>query len=96
MNKQFEVAHFIGIGGTGMSGIAEVLKNLGYEVRGSDLKKSDTTRRLEALGIHITIGHSAENIKGAHVVVVSSAVSPDNPEIRAAKEQSIPVIPRAE
>ena len=96
MYRKFEIVHFVGIGGVGMSGIAEVLKNLGYEVTGSDLKESETTRRLEALGIHVTIGHGAENIKDAHVVVISSAVSSDNPEVLAARKQSIPVIPRAE
>lgn len=96
MYKTFEIIHFVGIGGIGMSGIAEVLKNVGYEVRGSDLKDSETTKRLKTLGINVIIGHRAENVKGAHVVVVSSAVSYDNPEIVAAREQSIPVIPRAE
>ncbi len=96
MYKKFKIVHFVGIGGAGMSGIAEVLKNLGYEVRGSDLKESETTKRLEALGINISIGHKAENIKDAHVVVISSAVFSDNPEVLAAREQSIPVIPRAE
>ncbi len=96
MYKKFEIIHFTGIGGAGMSGIAEVLKNLGYEVRGSDLKESETTKRLEALGININIGHRAENIKGAHVVVVSSAVSSANPEVVAAGKHSIPVIPRVE
>lgn len=96
MYKKFEIIHFVGIGGAGMSGIAEVLKNLGYEVRGSDLKESETTKRLESIGINITIGHRAENITNAHVVVVSSAVSPDNPEVLAARNYSIPVIPRAE
>ncbi|MEK7309000.1 MAG: Mur ligase domain-containing protein, partial [Nitrospirota bacterium] len=96
MYKKFEIIHFVGIGGAGMSGIAEVLKNLGYEVRGSDLKESETTKRLESIGINITIGHRAENITNAHVVVVSSAVSTDNPEVIAARNQSIPVIPRAE
>lgn len=96
MNKRFEIVHFVGIGGIGMSGIAEVLKNLGYEVRGSDSKESDTIRRLRTLGINISIKHDAENVKGAHVVVISSAVSADNPEVVAARKQSIPVIPRAE
>lgn len=96
MYKKIEIIHFAGIGGAGMSGIAEVLKNLGYKVRGSDLKESETTKRLEALGININIGHRAENIKGAHVVVVSSAVSSVNPEVVAAKKHSIPVIPRVE
>ncbi|MBI3399362.1 MAG: UDP-N-acetylmuramate--L-alanine ligase [Deltaproteobacteria bacterium] len=88
--------HFIGVGGSGMSGIAEVLFNLGYKVTGSDVKASDTTRRLEGLGINITIGHKSENINGSDVVVYSSAVKKDNSEIVFAKEKLIPVIPRAE
>lgn len=96
MYKKFEKIHFVGIGGVGMSGIAEVLKNLGYDVKGSDMKESETTRRLSGLGITVSIGHRAENIKDAHVVVISSAVYPDNPEVVSAKEKSIPVIPRAE
>ncbi|HCC69133.1 MAG TPA: UDP-N-acetylmuramate--L-alanine ligase [Nitrospiraceae bacterium] len=96
MYKKFEIVHFVGIGGIGMSGIAEVLRNLGYEVRGSDLKETETTRRLRELGIKIMIGHRQDNIDGAHVVVISSAVMPDNPEVIAAKRLSIPVIPRAE
>jgi len=96
MYKKFEVVHFVGIGGVGMSGIAEVIKNMGYVVRGSDLKETEITRRLRALGIDVALRHKAENITGAHVVVVSSAVSEDNPEVLAAKNQSIPVIPRAE
>ena len=79
-----------------MSGIAEVLFNLGYEVKGSDLRASETTRRLETMGIRVYIGHRAENIGDAHVVVISSAVSGDNPEVAAAKRLSVPVIPRAE
>ena len=96
MYKKFERIHFVGIGGVGMSGIAEVLKNLGYDVKGSDMKESETTRRLSSLGITVNIGHKAENIEDAHVVVISSAVSSDNPEVVSAKERSIPVIPRAE
>src|SRR5512139_610121 len=96
MFKSYRVLHFVGIGGIGMSGIAEVLWNLGYEVTGSDMRESDTTRRLRDLGIPILVGHSPENVQGAHLVVVSSAVSPDNPEVLAAQERSIPVIPRAE
>src|SRR3989338_1944472 len=88
--------HFIGIGGSGMSGIAEVLFNLGYKVTGSDVKASDTTGRLERLGITIFIGHRPENINGSDVVVYSSAVKKDNPEGVFAKEKLIPVIPRAE
>jgi UDP-N-acetylmuramate--alanine ligase len=96
MYKKFERIHFVGIGGVGMSGIAEVLKNLGYNVNGSDKKESENTKRLSGLGITVSIGHRAENIRDAHVVVISSAVSQDNPEVVAAKEKSIPVIPRAE
>jgi UDP-N-acetylmuramate--alanine ligase len=79
-----------------MSGIAEVLHNLGYEVTGSDVKESDTTNRLNSLGINVYIGHRAENVDDAHVVVISSAVSKDNAEVVEAKRKSIPVIPRAE
>lgn len=96
MFNKYKVIHFVGIGGIGMSGIAEVLYNLGYEVTGSDLKESATTRRLRDIGIKIFIGHDAENINGAHVVVISSAVSFDNIEVIEAKNRSIPVISRAE
>ncbi|MBI5379071.1 MAG: UDP-N-acetylmuramate--L-alanine ligase [Nitrospirae bacterium] len=88
--------HFVGIGGIGMSGIAEVLLTLGYRVSGSDLKESETTQRLCSLGGAVFIGHRPEQVQGAHVVVLSSAVTPDNPEVRAAREALIPVIPRAE
>jgi UDP-N-acetylmuramate--alanine ligase len=88
--------HCVGIGGIGMSGIAELLLNLGYRVSGSDLKETPATRRLAQIGGMIHIGHRKENIEGADVVVYSSAVSPDNPELREAREKSIPVIPRAE
>lgn len=88
--------HFVGIGGIGMSGIAEVLLNLGYRVSGSDLKESDITQRLTQLGGVIHGGHQAEWVTGADVVVVSTAVRQDNPEIVAALDQHIPVIPRAE
>jgi len=88
--------HFIGIGGIGMSGIAEVFLNQGFEVSGSDLAESDTTRRLAKMGARIEIGHRAENIRGAKVVVISSAVKASNPEIIEAKRLRIPVIPRAE
>jgi UDP-N-acetylmuramate--alanine ligase len=88
--------HFVGIGGSGMCGIAEVLLNQGYEVSGSDLQVSSATRRLERLGAQITIGHAAENVRGSNVLVVSSAVAASNPEIRAAVQQRIPVVPRAE
>jgi len=96
MYKRFERVHFVGIGGVGMSGIAEVLSNLGYEVNGSDIRESETTNRLRELGINISIGHSEENIKNTDVVVISSAVAPDNPEVLAARNMLIPVIPRAE
>jgi len=96
MYKRFEKVHFVGIGGVGMSGIAEVLNNLGYQVDGSDMKESETTGRLKGLGINVSIGHKAENLKDADVVVISSAVSADNPEVAGARKMSIPVIPRAE
>ncbi len=96
MYKRFEKVHFVGIGGVGMSGIAEVLHNLGYEVEGSDMKGSETTKRLMGMGISISIGHRAENVKKADVVVISSAVNSENPEVKAARKLSIPVIPRAE
>ena len=89
--------HFVGIGGIGMSGIAELLLNLGYRVTGSDLRRSDTTDRLAGLGAEIRTGHAAENVpEDGHVVVVSSAVRPDNPEVVEAHRRKIPVIPRAE
>ena len=88
--------HFVGIGGIGMSGIAEVLLNLGYKVSGSDLKPSPVTQRLASLGAIIFEGHRAENVSGAEVVVVSSAVRAENPEVAAARAAHIPVIPRAE
>src|SRR5512140_954401 len=87
--------HFVGIGGIGMSGIAEVLLNLGYAVSGSDLKPSETTRRLEGLGGRIVAGHAAGNVQDADVVVISSAVRRDNPEVQEAARRKIPVIPRA-
>lgn len=88
--------HLVGIGGVGMGGIAEVLINLGYQVQGSDLKESRVTRRLAKQGAHIYIGHQAENVAGADVVVVSSAIDVGNPETAAAREQRIPVVRRAE
>ncbi|WP_075185864.1 UDP-N-acetylmuramate--L-alanine ligase [Teredinibacter haidensis] len=88
--------HFVGIGGAGMSGIAEVLLNQGYEISGSDLKESDVTRRLATKGIEIFIGHHAQNVEGASVVVNSSAVTDGNPELAEAKEKRIPVVRRAE
>ncbi len=88
--------YFVGIGGIGMSGIAELLLNLGYKVSGSDIRTSDITRRLERLGGTIYNGHAAHQIMGADVIVTSSAISPNNPEVTAAKKAAIPVIPRAE
>ncbi len=88
--------HFVGIGGIGMSGIAELLLNLGYQVSGSDLRQSDITRKLESLGGTIHEGHHGDWVRGADVVVTSSAISPDNPEVQAAREAHIPVIQRAE
>jgi UDP-N-acetylmuramate--alanine ligase len=88
--------HFVGIGGIGMSGIAEVLLNLGFQVSGSDQKSTPVTNRLASLGAKVFEGHAASNASGAQVVVVSSAVQPDNPEIQEARRRQIPVIPRAE
>jgi UDP-N-acetylmuramate--alanine ligase len=97
MFRKRDVAiHFVGIGGIGMSAIAEVLLSLGYRVSGSDLRESEATRRLHALGGRIAIGHHADNAAGADVVVVSSAVNLANPEVRWARQADVPVIPRAE
>ena len=96
MKRRVKRIHFVGIGGIGMSGIAEVLLNLGYRVGGSDLAESETTQRLRKAGAEIVIGHRKENLRDADVVVTSSAVRPDNPEVAAAQERAIPVIPRAE
>jgi len=96
MFRKIQKVHFVGIGGIGMSGIAELLLNLGYQVSGSDLRKSPATDRLASLGGKIHIGHRAENVQGANVVVLSSAVHPDNAEAVEAKKLQIPVIPRAE
>ncbi len=96
MFKNIKHIHFVGIGGSGMSGIAEVLLNLGYDVSGSDLHKNREALRLEQMGARVAEGHSAKNIEGAHVVVISSAVSPKNPEVEAAHKSEIPVIPRIE
>ncbi|UCV08659.1 UDP-N-acetylmuramate--L-alanine ligase [Dechloromonas denitrificans] len=96
MKHKVKHIHFVGVGGSGMSGIAEVLANLGYTVSGSDLAASATTRRLEGEGVKVMIGHAAENIRGAQAVVVSTAVKADNPEVVAARELNIPVVPRAQ
>ena len=87
--------HFVGIGGAGMSGIAEVLATLGYHVSGSDLTRSASTDRLASLGVSIAIGHDAANIAGANAVVVSTAVRSDNPEVLAARRLHVPIVPRA-
>ena len=96
MFKRIQHVHFVGIGGIGMSGIAEVLVNLGYKVTGSDIRGTAITDRLERLGATVYPRHAAENVKGAHVVVTSSAVRADNPEIEEAQSRKIPVIARAE
>src|SRR5438034_975116 len=95
MKHKVKRIHFIGIGGSGMSGIAEVLLNLGYKVSGSDLAANAATERLAGLGAKVVLGHKADNIASADAVVVSSAVTPDNVEILAAKAKGIPVVPRA-
>jgi UDP-N-acetylmuramate--alanine ligase len=94
--RRIHTIHFVGIGGSGMSGIAEVLLNLGYAVQGSDLKSGESTRRLEGLGARVLIGHRAENVDGADVVVVSSAINAENPEVACALAERIPVVKRAE
>ncbi len=96
MKHKVKHIHFVGVGGSGMSGIAEVLANLGYTVSGSDLAASATTRRLEAQGVKVFVGHAAANAHGADAVVVSTAVKADNPEVQAARERHIPVVPRAQ
>ncbi len=96
MFRKYQHVHFVGIGGSGMSGIAEVLLNLGYRVSGSDLRRSPLTERLVARGARVAEGHAAENVAEAHVVVTSTAVRRDNPEVVEARRRGIPVIPRAE
>jgi len=96
MFAKIQRIHFVGIGGIGMSGIAEILLNLGYKISGSDLKSSSVTQRLATLGATTFEGHIAPNVEGAEVVVTSSAISPDNPEVAEARKQHIPVIQRAE
>ena len=95
MKHNVQHIHFVGIGGVGMSGIAEVLLNLGYEVSGSDLADNAVTQRLAALGARIHRGHAAENIADADVVVTSTAIQDSNPEVVAAREKHIPIVPRA-
>jgi len=94
--RRIKHIHFVGIGGAGMGGIAEVLVNLGYQVQGSDLKPNAVTRRLEGLGAKIKFGHSAQNVTNADVIVVSTAVATDNPEVVQAHAQRIPIVKRAE
>ena len=95
MKHKVKRLHFVGIGGSGMSGIAEVLLNLGYQVSGSDLVANGATERLAALGAQITIGHAAKNVEDADAVVISTAVKSDNPEVIAARTRRMPVVPRA-
>lgn len=94
--RRIRSIHFVGIGGAGMSGIAEVLKNQGYDVSGSDIRDSAVTQRLKAMGVQVWIGHRAENTDNADVVVVSSAVASDNPEVVSARDRRVPIVPRAE
>ena len=98
MHKKTYKAHFVGIGGIGMSGIAEVLLNLGYSVSGSDVKNSEIVENLKAKGARVNIGHAGKHVavSAPDVVVISSAVLADNPEVVEAKKRNIPVIPRAE
>ncbi len=96
MKHKVKHIHFVGVGGSGMSGIAEVLAHLGYSVSGSDIAASATTRRLEGEGVRVMIGHAAENAAGADAVVVSTAVKADNPEVVAARERHVPIVPRAQ
>ncbi len=94
--RRIHVIHFVGIGGSGMSGIAEVLLNLGYAVQGSDLKHGEATERLQQLGARVMLGHRPENVDGADVVVVSSAINAANPEVARALAERVPVVKRAE
>jgi UDP-N-acetylmuramate--alanine ligase len=96
MKHKVKNIHFVGIGGSGMSGIAEVLSNLGFSVSGSDLADSATTKRLAALGVRTMVGHAEQNVAGADAVVVSTAVKEDNPEVIAARSRKVPVVPRAQ
>ncbi|MDP5237943.1 UDP-N-acetylmuramate--L-alanine ligase [Uliginosibacterium sp. 31-16] len=96
MKHKVKSIHFVGIGGAGMSGIAEVLSNLGYQVSGSDLAPGAATRRLQSLGVQVHIGHAAENVAQANAIVVSTAVKNDNPEVIEARSRQIPVVPRAQ
>lgn len=95
MKHKVKHLHFVGIGGSGMSGIAEVLLNLGYTISGSDLSTNTASQRLESLGAKVMLGHAVENILGADAIVTSTAVKADNPEVLAAREKHIPIVPRA-
>lgn len=95
MKHKVKKIHFVGIGGSGMSGIAEVLLNLGYEITGSDLTSNSSTRHLAALGAQVMLGHAADNIEKADAIVVSSAIRDDNPEVLAARKKNVPIVPRA-
>ena len=95
MKHKVKKIHFVGIGGSGMSGIAEVLLNLGYEITGSDLTSNSSTRHLAALGARVMFGHAAENIEKADAIVVASAIKDDNPEVLAARKKNVPIVPRA-
>src|SRR5436190_21045301 len=88
--------HFIGVGGIGMSGLAEILRTLEFDVSGSDLKEGENTHRLKRLGVRVDVGHRAENVGAADVIVYSSAIDEKNPEIAEARRKGVPVIPRAE
>ena len=96
MFERYQHVHFVGIGGSGMSGIAEILLTLGYRVSGSDARRGEAIERLEQLGAKVWVGHDAHHVEGAHVVVYSSAVPRDNVELQAARRRQVPVIPRAE
>ena len=95
MKHAIKNIHFIGLGGSGMSGIAEVLHNLGYVISGSDLSDSGTLQRLSSMGIKTFVGHAAQNLVNVDAVVTSTAVQADNPEVLAARDKRIPVVPRA-
>src|SRR5947209_8823303 len=96
MFERYQQILFLGIGGSGMSGIAEILLNLGYRVSGSDQRRNEAIERLEQLGAKIFIGHEAGHVQGAHVVVYSSAVSRDNVAVQVARLRAVPTIPRAD
>ena len=96
MMRRIQRIHFVGIGGSGMSGIAEVLAGLNYQVSGSDISENSSIDRLRGLGVLVAIGHRASHVEGAHVLVVSSAINESNPEVKAAKDLRIPIVPRAE